>query len=60
MFPSSIKRQNISNQGRRFLLNKPLKEMLLDFDILSVFLYEDTINKNVAYVKIIFCAYLVE
>lgn len=34
--------------------------MLWDFDILSVFLYEDKINTNAAYVKIIFCAHLVE
>lgn len=34
--------------------------MLWDFDILSVFLYEDKINTNAAYVKLIFCAHLVE
>lgn len=34
--------------------------MLWDFDIPSVFLDEDKINRNAAYMKSIFCAHLLE
>lgn len=58
-FPQSQEEKQATRAGMFFLMSY-WKEMLWDFDIPSVILDEDKINRNAAYIKSIFCAHLLE